>query len=133
MKTKPDAEYSTRILADALNAHGDLTVNVPKGPDYLRHGRLDEWRRILGEAGFAAESVTVTKIDAEWDVPTDFFLFEAERHAGVRTAALLEAQTPDALWNIGQHMTRAVRAYEKDGAYAIPYAAYVIAARRPVG
>jgi SAM-dependent methyltransferase len=121
-----------KIVQDAVKAHGTVDVHVPQGPDHLRHGRLEDWRQTLHGAGFDPASVVVEAVRAEWEVPTDFFLFEAERHAGVRTAALLAAQTPEALNAIDVHTTRAVREFAKDGAYAIPFAAYVVRAMTPL-
>jgi SAM-dependent methyltransferase len=126
----PDDSPGAKIVREAIAAHGQLDVDLPKGPDHLRHGRLEDWQRLLGECGFTPESVTVARVQALWDVPTDFFLFEAERHAGVRTAALLAAQTPDALAAIERQITQSVRAFASDDGFAIPYAAYVISAVR---
>lgn len=126
----PDESAGAKIVQDALQAHGNLAVPVPQGPDHLRHGRLDDWRRTLADAGFDGGSVTVELTHAKWDVPTDFFLFEAERHAGVRTAALLAAQTPEALAAIERQMTVSVRQFAVEDGFAIPYAAYVISGVR---
>jgi SAM-dependent methyltransferase len=123
-----DHSPGAKIVQEAIAAHGRLDVDLPKGPDHLRHGRLHDWQELLGQCGFAPESVTVERVEAEWDVPTDFFLFEAERHAGVRTAALLAAQTPEALPAIERQITQSVRAFATDDGFAIPYAAYVISA-----
>ena len=125
-----DESAGAKVVQDALTAHANMTVPIPQGPDHLRHGRLDEWRRVLAQAGFDPASVTVRLARANWDVPTDFFLFEAERHAGVRTAALLSEQTPEALAAIERQMTVAVREFGVDDGFAIPYAAYVISAVR---
>ncbi len=123
----PDESPGANIVQRAIAAHGRLDANLPHGPDHLRHGRLGEWQHLLGQYGFSPESVTVDRVAAEWDVPTDFFLFEAERHASVRTAALLEAQTPEALAGIERQVTQAVRAFACNDGFAIPYQAYVIA------
>jgi SAM-dependent methyltransferase len=127
---EPDESPGAAIVQQAIAAHGRLDVEVPKGPDHLRHGRLRDWRHLLGQCGFDPESVTVDRVGAEWEVPTDFFLFEAERHAGVRTAALLAAQTPDALVAIERQMTQSVRAFATDDGFAIPYTAYVVSAAK---
>lgn len=124
----PDQSPGARLVQDVLQAHANMTVPIPQGPDHLRHGRLDEWRGTLAHAGFDPASVAVTLTRADFDVPTDFFLFEAERHAGVRTAALLAAQTPEALAAIERQMTVSVRQFATADGFAIPYAAYVVSA-----
>ena len=125
-----DESPGAGIVQQAVAAHGRPDVELPTGPDHLRHGRRRDWQQLLGQYGFAPESVTVDRVTAEWDVPTDFFLFEAERHAGVRTAALLAAQTPEALAAIERQMTQSVRAFATDDGFAIPYTAYVVAAEK---
>lgn len=125
-----DESPGAKVVQEALQAHANMAAPVAAGPDHLRHGRIEDWRRILGEAGFDPASVTISLTRANWDVPTDFFLFEAERHAGVRTAALLAAQTPEALAAIERHMTVAVRQFAVEDGFAIPYAAYVVSAIR---
>jgi len=119
-----------KILEDALAAHADLTVRVPKGPDHLQHGRIGEWRSTLAAAGFEPASVDVVLARGEWELPTDFFLFEAQRHAGVRTAAFLAAQTPEALGAINQAITNGVRGYARGRDFVVPYAAWVVSATR---
>jgi SAM-dependent methyltransferase len=119
-----------KILEDAFAAHADPTVRVPKGPDHLQHGRIDTWRSTLAAAGFQSASVDVVLARAEWELPTDFFLFEAQRHAGVRTAAFLAAQTPEALEAINQAITRGVRGYARGRDFVVPYAAWVVSAMR---
>lgn len=124
----PEESQGARIGRTAIQAHGNMDVPLPKGPDQFGHGRVDDWRRALGECGFDPASVAVTRVDAEFKVPTASFLFESERHAGVRTAALLAAQTPEALEAIRQDMDAAVRAFATDDGFAIPYTGYVISA-----
>src|SRR5256885_2390010 len=80
----------TRIVEQAVLAHADLTVPLPEGPPFFRFSDPAECRRSLEAAGFsrfASETLTVA-----WVVPSPAFLFEAERDAGVRTAALLARQ-----------------------------------------
>lgn len=126
----PEESAGAKIMQDALRAHADLSVPIPQGPDHLRHGRIEDWRRTLEASGFDPGTVRVALARARWDVPTDFFLFEAERHAGVRTAALLAAQTPQALAAVERQVTLAVRAFAAADGFAIPYAAYVVSAIR---
>ena len=124
----PEESPGARILRTAIDAHANLDVALPEGPDHYGQGGTDEWRRTLADFPFDPASVAVTRVQAEWQVPTASFLFESERHAGVRTAALLAAQTPQALEAIRTDMEAGVRAFAKDGGYAIPYTAYVVSA-----
>ena len=66
----------------------------------------------------------------EWHVPTAQFIFDAERNAGVRTAGLLARQTPEALRKIQAAIEESVQLYAKDDGFAIPKAAYVVAASK---
>jgi hypothetical protein len=66
----------------------------------------------------------------EWQVPTARFIFDAELKAGVRTAGLLARQTPAALSAIQAALEKAIQSYARGEGFAIPKAAYVIAARK---
>jgi SAM-dependent methyltransferase len=67
-----DESPGAAIVQQAVAAHGRPDVELPTGPDHLRHGRRRDWQQLLGQCGFAPESVTVDRVTAEWDVPTDF-------------------------------------------------------------
>jgi hypothetical protein len=66
----------------------------------------------------------------EWNVPSARFIFDAETKAGVRTAGLLARQTPQALQKIQAELEKAVQPYAVPGGFAIPKAAYVVAASK---
>jgi len=66
----------------------------------------------------------------EWQVPSARFIFEAERSAGVRTAGLLARQSPEQLKAIEAAIVEAVRPYANGDGFAIPKAAYIVAARK---
>lgn len=127
----PELSPGARIVEDAIQAHANLNVGIPKGPDYFCYGQATECRNALTKVGFAASSVTFETSVEEWRVPTAKFLFECERHAGVRTAALLEQQDEKTLAAIGRQIEAGVAAYAKEGTYFIPFAAHVVAARKP--
>lgn len=99
---------------------------MPKGPDSFCYGRADECRRVLAKAGFDPASVILRTVTHERRLPTVSFLFEAERDAGVRAAAVLAAQTPEALRAIQTQIEESMRAYRKADGFSIPYAAHVI-------
>ena len=66
----------------------------------------------------------------EWNVPSAQFVFDAERNAGVRTGGLLAKQAPEALEKIRSAIEKSVARYAREDGFAIPKAAYVVAASR---
>jgi hypothetical protein len=66
---------------------------------------------------------------ALWRVRSADFLFEAQLHAGVRTAAVLRAQPPERLEAVRAAMADAVRRHADGDAFALPIAARLISAR----
>ena len=122
----PDQSPGARIVDDAVKAHADPSFEVPQGPDFLGYGNADKCREALGRAGFDPQSVALQTIMKEWCVPTASFLFEAERDAGVRTAAVLARQTPETLRAIQSEIEESVRGYETENGFKIPYVAHLI-------
>ncbi len=109
-----------KIIDDAIEAHADFDVDVPTGPPHHLYSGSDEFRQALERAGFDGASMIFKLHTIEWKVPTARFAFEAERHAGVRTAGLLARQTPEALRKIQSSIETAVRDYARDDGFAIP-------------
>jgi hypothetical protein len=104
---------------------------VPEGPSYHVLADPDECRHALAGSGFDTGSLRIDALTALWRVPSDDFLFEAQLHAGVRTAAVLRAQPPDRLEAIRAAMAGAVRRYADGDEFALPIAARLVAARAP--
>jgi ubiquinone/menaquinone biosynthesis C-methylase UbiE len=117
-----------RIVNEAIKAHASTEIAVPSSPHFVEYANPDRCRQALKRGGFDAASIEVRTITCNWRVPTTSFLFEAERDAGVRTAAVLAAQTPAALAAIQRDIENAVRRYAVDGGFSIPFAAHVIGA-----
>jgi SAM-dependent methyltransferase len=124
-----DASAGARLMDEAIRAHADMNVSMPRGPDSLMLARPDECRALLAAAGFDPASVTFRTVTHGWRVPTASFIFERERDAGVRTAALLARQTPEALAAIQRDVEAAMRAFANPPGFLVPYTAHVISAR----
>jgi SAM-dependent methyltransferase len=118
-----------RIVNAAIKDHGSTDIAVPSSPNFFEYATPERCQRALERAGFEAGSMEIRTATCNWQVPTASFLFEAERDAGVRTAAVLAAQTPAALAAIQHDIENAVRRYAVDGGFSIPFAAHVIGAR----
>ena len=127
----PDGNAQAEIVGAALAEHA-VPVEVPEGPAYFRFADAAESRRALSEAGFDADSVRIETVEVLWRLPAADFLFEAERHAGVRTAAVLAAQPPGRLESIRMAMAEGVRRYADGREYALPIVARVVSARAPL-
>jgi hypothetical protein len=67
-------------------------------------------------------------VTVAWRVPTPERLFDAQLHAGGRTAAVLRAQPPDRLAAIRAAMADGVRRYAEGGAFVLPIAARLVSA-----
>ena len=116
-----------KLVDDAISAHANLDVGLPPGPPYYLFASPEEFRQALERAGFDGASMTFRVHKIEWRVPSARFVFDAERHAGVRTAGLLARQTPEALLAIQAAIEEAVRPYAHGDEFRIPKGAYIVA------
>jgi SAM-dependent methyltransferase len=119
------------ITAAALAEHG-AAAELPAGPSYYALADPRESRDALARAGFDSTTVRIETIRVPWRLPTADHLFEAQLHAGVRIAAVLQAQPPERLAQIREAMAAGVRRYAEGDGFALPIAARVISAARPI-
>lgn len=123
---KPEESPYSKLMNDAVEAHADLTVPMPSGPSYYLFTDQNECRSALQSAGFSGDLMRFETFRINWSVPTRDFPFEAELHAGVRTAALLARQSPDRLARIRSAVEKSVEQYAAGDGYAIPIAAHIV-------
>ena len=116
------------IVDTAVATHA-VSVSLPEGPPFYRFADADECRRALANSGFDVDSFRMETVSALWRVPTAELLFEAELRAGVRTAAVLEAQPVERLEAIRAAMAEGVRRYADGEEFALPIVARVVSAR----
>ena len=119
-----------KLVDDAIRTHANLDVDLPLGPPHYLFENESEFRKALARAGFSESSMTFKTHRSEWQVPSARFVFDAELNAGVRTAGLLVRQTPETLCKIQLAIEKSVQPYAKGGGFAIPKAAYVVAATK---
>jgi SAM-dependent methyltransferase len=124
----PEEAVGFGVVLRAVQQHGDPNVPLPEGPPFFRFSSEDEFRTTLERAGFA--NVVVKKLPLVWRVESPEGVFEAVSEGGVRTSAILRAQTAAALRNIRAEVRRGVEAYAKDGAYLIPMPAVLASGLR---
>jgi len=122
----PPQNPGAKIVQDAIDAHADLTIELPPSPPYYLYTRSEECRKILEQLGFEGGSLRFRTEMVEWTIPTAGYLFEAERDAGVRTAGLLARQSPARLKAISRAIEEGVRRHAHGGEFSIPMAAHLV-------
>jgi ubiquinone/menaquinone biosynthesis C-methylase UbiE len=91
----PEQARGFAIVFAAIQKHGDVNAPIPAGPPFFRFSEAAESRRALSEAGFSEPEVRV--VPQVWRLESREALWEFMTGSTVRTAALLRAQTPQAL------------------------------------
>jgi SAM-dependent methyltransferase len=119
-----------KLVDNAIQAHANLNVDLPPGPPFYLFEDRKQCREALERAGFNGASMRFQVHTIRWQVPSAQFIFEAETKAGVRTAVLLARQTPEALQKIRAAIEKSVEPYAANEGFAIPKAAYVMAAAK---
>lgn len=127
--TSPQECIGFGMIYDAVQAHGRMDAPLPPGPNIFLFGDPTQCERSLQAAGF--QSVTVTKIPLIWRVSSPDELFATILNGTVRGAALLRAQTPEALASIRSAVCQAVATHTRNGAFELPMPATVAAAEKP--
>ena len=126
--TPPDAA-GFRIVLGAVETYGKMDVGLPQAPPFFRFSDPQESKRALIEAGF--RNPVVVQVAQTWQLATPDTLFEAMYNGTVRTAALLRAQTQEALHAIKAAVRVGAAAYERDGAVELPMPAVLASAAKP--
>lgn len=127
----PDKCAGIDLVLKAIAAHGDPDVDLPEAPPFFRFSDRHECERVLHEAGFA--QVTVRDIDQTWCIRAPETPFHALMRGGVRVAAILRAQTSEALALIEEAVAESVIPYRIDEEVRVPMPAVLAAAKKIQG
>jgi len=98
----PEKCLGFSIVLNAIEKHGNPNVPLPPGPPFFRFSDPVESERVLKAAGF--NDVRVIQVPQIWRLSAPDALFDVLYRGSVRNAALLRAQTPDALEKIRAEM-----------------------------
>ena len=124
----PEEAIGFGVVLRAVQAHGNPNVGLPEGPPFFRFSAPAEFAATLERAGFSG--VDVQTLQLTWRLSSPEGVFDAVSQGGVRTSALLRAQTPDALDAIRAAVRRGVEGYAKDGIFLLPMPAVLASAER---
>jgi SAM-dependent methyltransferase len=125
----PDLAVAFGMVLRAIETLGNATVPLPEGPSFFRFSDAGEVRRTLARAGFS--NVQVQPLSLTWPLSSPDALFEAMAHGGVRTAAVLRAQTPPVVDAIRSALRQEVAdKYAAGNGYVVPMQAVLASGRR---
>ena len=116
------------IALRAIEAFGSADVPLPEGPPFFRFSDAAETSRTLEAIGFTG--VEIRELPLIWRPASADAVFDALLRGGVRTAAVLRAQTPDALAAIRDAIRRGVAPYARDGGFEVPMPAILASASK---
>jgi SAM-dependent methyltransferase len=125
----PERAVAFGLALRAIEEVGNPDVPLPEGPPFFRFSDAAETARTLEPIGFT--HVDVRELPLVWRLRSADEVFEALSRGGVRTAAVLRAQTPAALEAIRAAVRRGVESYAVDGGFAVPMPAVMASCRKP--
>jgi SAM-dependent methyltransferase len=124
----PDKTAGFGIVLPAIQSHGDMNVPLPPGPPFFRFSDPVEAKRTMESAGFT--EVHVTQVPQVWRLDSGEALFTTMRTAAVRTAALLNMQTPEALHAIRDEIVKHTEKFRKGEVVELPMPAVLTSGRK---
>jgi SAM-dependent methyltransferase len=116
----PEKAAGFGMVLKAVEAYGTLDVPIPPGPPFFRFSDADESSRALRDAGFSDPEVR--EVSQTWHIPSPETPFDLLRRCTVRTAAILNAQTPDALTKIQEAVVESAALYRVGDELRVPMA-----------
>ena len=124
----PERAIGFGLALRAIEEHGNTNVPLPEGPPFFRFSDAAETQKALESIGFT--DIRVEELPLSWRPASADAVFEAFCRGGVRTAAVLCAQTPDALAAIRAAVRRGVESYARDGGFVVPMPAVLASAEK---
>lgn len=125
----PPQTAAFRIILGAVEKHGRGDVPLPPGPPFFRYSDEATAKQALRDAGLADVKVTIVPQTWRFDRPEQ--LFEAMLHGTVRSAALLRAQTPQALEIVRAAIIAEAEKFATDNGIELPMPSVLVTAAKP--
>jgi len=101
-----------------------MQVSLPPAPPIFRFSDPAECRNALTRAGFVDASVV--EVPLKWRAPSIEAIIDLIYKGTVRTAAVLERQTPDAIDRIHRAIREGAERFMRDGAYEVAWPAVLL-------
>ncbi|MFT4585435.1 MAG: SAM-dependent methyltransferase [Gammaproteobacteria bacterium] len=117
------------FLMSAIQAHGDLNVDLPEGPPFYRFADTQEASSALATVGF--ENPDFATIPIVWHGKEPRDAVDVIYKATVRTKAILDAQTDDARNAIHDAIVSGVEQFRRNDGFEIALPALMVSAEKP--
>jgi hypothetical protein len=124
----PERAMAFGLVLQAIQEHGRPDVGLPQGPPFFGLADPANARAALEPAGF--EDVRIQTVPLTWTVESADELVDAYLEGGVRTRAVLLAQTPDELARIRHGLRTAIEPWRRGDAFDLPTPAVLCAATK---
>jgi len=116
------------LVLGAVQAHGNLNVDLPAGPALFRFGEVTECEKVLRAAGFA--SVAVTELPMMWPFSTPEDVVPAVVASTARVGPLLAMQASEHRRNIERAIAEGAKKYMTARGVEIPTAVLLAAGQK---
>ncbi|WNC94427.1 class I SAM-dependent methyltransferase [Paraburkholderia sp. FT54] len=125
----PDQTVGFGMVLKAIEKHGRMDVQVPPGPPFFRFSDSHESERALLDAGFVEPRTT--EVGQTLRIRAPETPFDVLMRGGVRVAAILKAQSPEALASIQKAVSDDAASYTENGEVQVPMPCVLAFARKP--
>jgi SAM-dependent methyltransferase len=123
----PEDAVGFGMVLKAVESFGRTDVGLPEGPPFFRFSSVAECQRVMELTGFT--DTQVQKLPLTWTLPSADAVFDAVSRGGVRTSALLRAQTPEAREQIRLAVRQSVEGYARGNVFELPMPAMLASGR----
>jgi SAM-dependent methyltransferase len=124
----PELAIGFGLVVRAVEKLGCADVGLPAGPPFFQFSDAATCRQTLESAGYTGIDVRLLRLT--WRLQSADAVFAAVSSGGVRTAAVLRAQRPEALSRIRDAVRHGVEAYAEGGGYEVPMLAVLASATK---
>ena len=120
----PAADNGFGIIFEAINAHADLSIPLPHGPDFFQFSGDGKLAAALEVSGLS--DVKVSPLSQTWELDAPFTLVKCFMEGAVRTRGQLLAQTDSVRQQVFAAITAGIEQYKSsDGSYRVPMPALI--------
>ncbi len=120
----PGEDNGFGLMFDAINAHADLSIALPHGPDFFQFSGNGNLAAALEISGLS--DIEVSPVSQTWELDAPATLVNCFMEGAVRTRGLLLAQTDPVRQQVFAAITAAMAQYKStDGSYRVPMPAFI--------